>query len=231
MEPTDVIATARYRALVEQLGAELEHRYGWKSSVARRLLVQPSYLSKVVSGDVTTVGREIIDRAAVALGLRARFFNDPTLGEAPDYRQHVHPRNEEPAIRKATVARHAEPVYAEWEGVFTKSTPLLRAILEQERPDREVALAAAHAVLGTDAARAALDVVAASDQDDPLKLHAAALRLGLAIISQQMVALQGETKALRDATTALHGETRVLEVETKKPAGIAQSMDEGPNDD
>lgn len=64
----------RYRKLVLQLGDELGNRHGWKSSVARRLGVHPSYISKMVAGKIGDVGGDVIAKAMEALGVDASFF-------------------------------------------------------------------------------------------------------------------------------------------------------------
>lgn len=66
----------RYRQLVEELGAKSEYAYGWKAKTARRLGVHPSYINKVLKGDIGDVGGEVINRACKSLQLDPSFFLD-----------------------------------------------------------------------------------------------------------------------------------------------------------
>lgn len=69
------LASRRYLELVAQLSAEEDGRYGWKSRVARRLGAHPSYLSKVIAGEVVGVGLDMCQRAAESLGISQDFFS------------------------------------------------------------------------------------------------------------------------------------------------------------
>lgn len=53
----------RYADLVRRLGAERGFARGWKAQVAERLGVDASYVGRVYSGEVETVGLRIIERA------------------------------------------------------------------------------------------------------------------------------------------------------------------------
>ena len=83
------LASRRYRELVLELGEEMRNRYGWKAAVARRLGVHASYVSKIVGGAVSTVGADIIDRAAARIGLREEYFLDEA---GRSYRDFLHER-------------------------------------------------------------------------------------------------------------------------------------------
>ena len=79
-------AAARYRALAEGLG-ELygKPRQGWKTRVAKRLGVSPSYLSRVLSGDRVSIGVDVIEEAVRRVPI-ARSYFAPSLvpGERPE---------------------------------------------------------------------------------------------------------------------------------------------------
>ncbi len=68
------LPSARYKALIEQLRDELNGAYGWKSKVARRLGVAPSYISKITSGKAGHIGPDIIERAMESLRLPRNWF-------------------------------------------------------------------------------------------------------------------------------------------------------------
>src|SRR5687768_9725897 len=70
-------ATERYRQLVMELGAAMGSRYGWKCAVARRLDVHPSYISKVVAGELNCVGFEVLERAVECIGVEPSYFVCP----------------------------------------------------------------------------------------------------------------------------------------------------------
>lgn len=80
-------AADRYRDLANQLGAEMGRARGWKSRVAERLGVHPSYLSRVLSGAKTAISNEVIERACENLGVRRDFFSESE--EEPDYRDYL----------------------------------------------------------------------------------------------------------------------------------------------
>lgn len=65
--------TARYIALVEELGKELHHEHGWRRKVAEQLGVDQPTLSKIVRGD-RQVGWELAQRAAERLKLDPGYF-------------------------------------------------------------------------------------------------------------------------------------------------------------
>jgi hypothetical protein len=67
-----VRATKRYRRLVHDLRAAMDHAYGWRSKAARMLGVTPSYLQKVINDEIRTIGPSVIERAAVRFG--SQFF-------------------------------------------------------------------------------------------------------------------------------------------------------------
>lgn len=80
--------TARYRALIEQLGDEEGRTHGWKRRVAERLRVHPSYVSRILGGSSSNVGQDVIDRACEALGIHPSFFSED-FDDPPHYRQFV----------------------------------------------------------------------------------------------------------------------------------------------
>ena len=76
------LAASRYVALIDQIGKELGYKYGWKSEVARRLDTDQSYVSKLVTGERTSVGRRTIEKASESLGLDLGFFYDSSTPES-----------------------------------------------------------------------------------------------------------------------------------------------------
>lgn len=75
-------AASRYADLVQQLGDERAHAYGWRSAVARQLRVDPSYVTRVAKGERTGASQGAIARAVAALGISESFFS----AEAGHYR-------------------------------------------------------------------------------------------------------------------------------------------------
>lgn len=73
-------ASQRYIDLVSELAEQLKHRRGWKSEVARRLGVHPSFVSRIAEGKVQSIGVDIIERAMERLGLPRSFFFEPDFG-------------------------------------------------------------------------------------------------------------------------------------------------------
>ncbi len=69
-------ASARYIALVDELGRELEHRYGWASEVARRLGVHQTMISMLHNRTRVSVGGEAVAKAIEALKLEPGYFYD-----------------------------------------------------------------------------------------------------------------------------------------------------------
>ncbi|MBN4049551.1 hypothetical protein JYT86_00675, partial [bacterium AH-315-N03] len=59
------------------MAATLGYRHGWKSKVARRLGVHPSFVSKIHDDKVNNVGVEIVERAMSLMGVpRSYFFEE-----------------------------------------------------------------------------------------------------------------------------------------------------------
>lgn len=77
----------RYRQLVERLGAECGNRYGWKTSVAKLLGVHPSHVSRILSGEQETVGRDAIARASERLNLDPEYFTSARDADWKEYRE------------------------------------------------------------------------------------------------------------------------------------------------
>lgn len=82
------VAAEQYRRLVEAMGAGMGHSRGWKTRVAARLGVSPSYVSKVASGHAQHVGADPIAKAKQRLGLSDDYFATegmvPAFGEGLD---------------------------------------------------------------------------------------------------------------------------------------------------
>ncbi len=67
-------ATRRYLSVVESIASSLNRRYGWQAEVARRLGVDRSLVSRLVSGERTSVGAEAQQRALERLKLPSDYF-------------------------------------------------------------------------------------------------------------------------------------------------------------
>ena len=74
------LAAERYALLVKQLGEEMGHRRGWQGKVARFLGVHRSYVSRFMSGTLSSVGPEVIRRAVERLSLSPDFFYADEVG-------------------------------------------------------------------------------------------------------------------------------------------------------
>jgi transcriptional regulator with XRE-family HTH domain len=66
--------TARYIQLVEELGRQMQHKYGWRRRAAEKLGVNQPTLSKIMRGE-RTVGWELAERAVERLGLDPSYFS------------------------------------------------------------------------------------------------------------------------------------------------------------
>lgn len=86
--PKYLRAGQRYVLLVEQLGAELNHKRGWKNEVAAKLGVRPAYVSMLTSGSRKTVGAKAIDLAIERMNLTREFFYGD-LSVTPHYRDYI----------------------------------------------------------------------------------------------------------------------------------------------
>lgn len=107
-------AAARYVRLVQEIGRELGMRHGWKSEVARRLDVDQSYLSRLLSRERTSVGVEKIQQAVRRMRISHEYFygvKDPVT-----YRDYI--------VR-------SEPPYAAWREFL--DTELGRSMTADER--------------------------------------------------------------------------------------------------
>jgi len=80
----------RYKILIERLGEEAGYPRGWKTAVAKRLGISPSYLTKVLRGDVKDIGGDVIDRALNALDMDGGYFFDEKVpSKGFDYKYYL----------------------------------------------------------------------------------------------------------------------------------------------
>ena len=101
----------RYAQLINELGEQMAHRYGWKAATARILQVHPSYISKVLKGEINSIGGEVIGKAVQALSLNPDFFMDE--GAEAKARHHSEFVIAAEAERKNTALREANPLAPE----------------------------------------------------------------------------------------------------------------------
>jgi transcriptional regulator with XRE-family HTH domain len=66
----------RLADLIRELGAELHEKHGWKKTVAERLGIHPSYVSKLLRGQVNKVGAGTLEIAALKLEIDPRYFRE-----------------------------------------------------------------------------------------------------------------------------------------------------------
>ncbi len=154
IEENPELAAARYRELVNQLGAELGRKRGWKARVARKLGVHPSYISKVVAGGAAASGGEVIDRATARIGLRRAFFYDPSA-DISDYREYLLSPDERAGLAGLS-ARLLRPRSMDW----SRITDLANKVVHSPEPTTEDAGALASAVLSLPVVQHALRCLA-----------------------------------------------------------------------
>jgi len=107
-EKKPTVAAQQYRKLVRQLGRDRGERRGWKADVARLLKVHPSYISKVIAGEIHEVGADVIKRAIDATDVDGTFFFDPPRSARADdanYKDHTRP-----ALERERAEQHVERV-------------------------------------------------------------------------------------------------------------------------
>lgn len=75
----------RYRALIQQMGEEMDHVWGWQTKVAKRLGVRQTYVSMIWTGARPGGGGAAIEAAIANLGLDPQFFYGE-FAETPHYR-------------------------------------------------------------------------------------------------------------------------------------------------
>lgn len=84
-------AAERYATLVQQLAEEMDHKWGWKGAVAKRLGVSPAYISMIVNGQRSGIGIDSIEKAIKRLGIDRSYFYGAHRG-TPSYREFEKPR-------------------------------------------------------------------------------------------------------------------------------------------
>jgi transcriptional regulator with XRE-family HTH domain len=78
------VATERFRLMVEQMGQEEGHAYGWKAKVARRLGLKTAHLSMIMGGK-RSAGMSVVRKAIERLGVDSSFFHGE-FAEPPHYK-------------------------------------------------------------------------------------------------------------------------------------------------
>lgn len=68
------LATRRFVDLANYIGDAVGKSYGWKTVVAERLGITPSYLTRILNGN-RGISTEIISRATKHAGIRAAYFS------------------------------------------------------------------------------------------------------------------------------------------------------------
>jgi hypothetical protein len=107
-------AARRYLRLIEELGFEEgAPKHGWKSAVARRLGVDQSYVSRLLSRDRISVGADSVEKAVTRLKIRRDYFD--AAREPRSYKDYL----------------GNEPVFAAWRDFLR--TPVARTMTEEER--------------------------------------------------------------------------------------------------
>ena len=81
--PTNDSPSERYRQLVMWLRDQYRGARGWQAQAARRLNVHPVTLSKFLTGDRSTVGLDIIERAILSLPIDREYFFSPHPSSDP----------------------------------------------------------------------------------------------------------------------------------------------------
>jgi hypothetical protein len=83
----------RFLLLVDQFKEENGEAWGWKSRLADRLGQDASTINKITT-DARPVTKGMVNAAITKFPIDPRFFYDPSLGDAPDYRDFVGTRVE-----------------------------------------------------------------------------------------------------------------------------------------
>jgi transcriptional regulator with XRE-family HTH domain len=84
----DLKSLARSRLILLMEALREEHDLQSDRQVAMAVGLDPSYAQRLREG-VTQPGLDQISKVCAKVGLPAAFFTDPTLGDAPDYRDFV----------------------------------------------------------------------------------------------------------------------------------------------
>jgi hypothetical protein len=148
------LPTRRYLALVSQLGDIVTKQRGWKAAVARVLDVDKAYISLLTreTDARQSVGGDAIQRAVDALKLPMAYFTDPTLGTAPDYRDHttrrplvrIMRRTAEPERTRQRLARVRDEIASLKGGIDWRSKRIAAGEYDDELPTGEREAAELH---------------------------------------------------------------------------------------
>lgn len=164
------LASERYRLLVEQLGAELGMRHGWKAQVAELLEVTPGYISKVLGGSAQAVSPATITKAVRRLGIKKSFFETTKIAE-PKYSDFMGGTRvvAPPELGRIALVRGGEePLVTAWGRVHSLALDALTGRMPSSgghlyglATDAEAELALARAVLAMEPIRTAIQVLLA----------------------------------------------------------------------
>ncbi|MEQ9076627.1 MAG: helix-turn-helix domain-containing protein [Sandaracinaceae bacterium] len=84
-DETTSLLNARFRRLIEELGAERGHKRGWKARVAEELGLTPAHLTRIVKGQ-RGVSLDSAKRAAAKLGFGMAYFVSGEASDSVSYR-------------------------------------------------------------------------------------------------------------------------------------------------
>lgn len=80
------LGSGRVRLVLGAIATERGH--GWQSDLSRKTGIHQTTWSKIAQGE-RGAGRDVITALSNVLGIDPRFFTEPSLGDAPDYRRFV----------------------------------------------------------------------------------------------------------------------------------------------
>ncbi len=217
----------RYAWLVHQLGNELGNVRGWIRRAAERLGVHESYVSKIIRGQVETVGADAIEKAIERLHLRREFFYDATL-EIPDgasWREYA-----APTVRwQDTTAEALGGVEALggfthlrwWTSLRSAAYRLRQSVIDHEI-DEQFAIDFARAVLANPTAQLARDLQAEAEGRVLFDVYAKWLAEDVLILAEasQMVAEKYAHRLVAREVPIERGEPREVPIERGEPREV-----------
>lgn len=148
----------RFRAFVEEVGAEMNHVRGWKSQVAEKLGITLAHLSRVMAGS-RGVSVELLDRAAWVYGFDRVYFFFPDTEDSSSY--HKFPR---PSEFEAAHAR-ARP-HREFETLRRMASQIIQSFAQTRTVPPELAKGLARGILSQPAVQSAMDVEGGTARSD-----------------------------------------------------------------
>lgn len=112
----------RVRLLIRQVGESVPEGAGRQQRIAKRLGISPSMLSKIEKQVKNNVRDDTIKDILDALSLDPAYLFDETLGDEPDYRQHVRQKRTSAPARDLAPPPHWADFAAKWHR-FDELTP------------------------------------------------------------------------------------------------------------